>query len=102
PPPISPSQLSHGTYVSLAPIWGARAAAFASTAEDRCEPTIHLPCYSAAAVATPPWAFDQPAGSCMNLSISASFAASNLPLALATASTSHQVASACSVTPRSP
>src|SRR5260370_23357733 len=43
PPPISPSHLSHGTYVSLAPIWGARAAAFAGTAKDRCEPTIHLP-----------------------------------------------------------
>src|SRR6185295_851590 len=57
--------------------------------------------YSAAAADTPPWAFDQPAGSCMNFSTSASLSASNLPPALATANTSHQVASECSVTPRS-
>src|SRR6516162_145414 len=59
------------------------------------------PSYSAATAATPPWCFDQAAGSCMNFSTSASFPASNLPLAFATASTSHQVASECSVTPRS-
>ena len=54
--------------------------------------------YSAAA-ATPPCAFDQPAGSFMKVSTSASILGSNLPLAFATASTSHQVVSACSVTP---
>src|SRR5215831_17116161 len=57
--------------------------------------------YSAASAA-PPCAFDQPAGSAMNFSTSASIFGSNLPLALATASTSFQVVSACSVTPRSP
>ena len=59
------------------------------------------PVTHSAAVATPPCAFDQPAGSFMNFSTSASILASNFPLALATASTSHQVVSACSVTPRS-
>ena len=44
-----------------------------------------------AATATPPWAFDQPAGSCMNFSTSASIFGSNRSLTLATASTSHQV-----------
>src|SRR5262245_14432893 len=92
---------SHDAQVSSALLVGARLPASAGTATDRCAPIIHLRYYSAAAVAAPPWAFDQPAGSCMKFSISASFAASNLPLSLATASTSHQVASACSVTPRS-
>src|SRR5262245_37590030 len=57
--------------------------------------------YSAASAA-PPCAFDQPAGSPMNFSTSANIFASNFPLALATDSTSFQVVSACSVTPRSP
>src|SRR5215468_693890 len=58
--------------------------------------------YSAAATTVPPCALDQPPGSRMNASTSASIFGSNLPLSLATASTSHQVASACRVTPRSP
>src|SRR5262249_37335822 len=62
----------------------------------------HSVLYSAATTATPPCAFDQPPGSCMNFSTSASLPASNLPLALATASTSPQVASECRGTARSP
>src|SRR5262249_48001058 len=81
--------------------WGPQVSGLRQDRNSPCGAIIHVPHYSAAAVATPPWAFDQPAGPCMNFSISASFAASNLPLSLATASTSHQVASECSVTPRS-
>src|SRR5262249_3452725 len=54
--------------------------------------------YSAATAATPPWAFDQPAGSCMKVSTSASILASNLLLALAHARISHHEARWCSVT----
>ena len=57
--------------------------------------------YSAASAA-PPCAFDQPAGSPMNFSTSASIFGSNCPLVRATARTSFQVVSACRVTPRSP
>src|SRR5262245_54253429 len=53
---------------------------------------LSQPRHHSAATAVPPWAFDQPVGSCMNFSTSASLPASNLPLCLATASTSHQVA----------
>src|SRR5262245_44541333 len=55
-----------------------------------------LPCSEShsAASATPPCAFDQPAGSPMNFSTSPSIFGSNLPLVLATARTSFQVVSA--------
>jgi hypothetical protein len=59
---------------------------------------VHIP---AATAETPPWSFDHAAGSRMNFSTSASLPASNLPLAFAAASTSHQVASECRVTPSS-
>ena len=58
--------------------------------------------YYSAASAAPPCAFDQPAGSPMNFSTSASIFGSNCPLVRATARTSFQVVSACRVTPRSP
>jgi len=55
-----------------------------------CGGRLRVTYYSAAA-ATPPCAFDQPAGSFMKVSTSASILESYLPLAFATASTSHHV-----------
>ena len=87
--------------------FGVMGANVAASLRGRREREMRLLCrhavlYSAAAEATPPCAWDQPAGSCMNVSTSASILGSNRFDSLATRSTSHQVARVCKVMPRSP